>query len=326
MTQTIINTSLTPTVIKSKLSLELTKAGVTIQTLNDIESGLVYNEDNLQKIADFINQVKKAENLIETKRKELKEPSVIEGKNIDAGAKIISNELAEIKKKAHTRYTKLCEELQQKMAKADQDAKQKLNWATLVNNTIMEFSEKIGSAKTNEELIALERLLNLETANERKYGMELPNVKLRAIAIRSLLAAQKSNVKSFEALGQKEAIAVQNGDDLALNDVLEQKEIIASEIYQTSVKVQEMATEQSQEVRQESITQILPEVKVKRTLKKWEVINIYEAFKRNPEYVELIPNKAKIDEKLKEKYIQDALEKSGEHIENGIRFYIEKIY
>lgn len=326
MNQTIVNSSLTPEITKSKLALELTKAGVTIQTLHDIEGGLIYNEDNLQQIANFINQVKKAENLIETKRKELKEPSVIEGKNIDAGAKIIATELAEIKKKAHSQYTHLCEEIQKRKEKADQEAKQKLNWVTLVNNTIMDFSEKIGAAKTNDELLALERLLNLETANERKYGMELPNLKLRAIAIRNLLAAQKSNIKSLEALGHKEAIAVQNGDDLALNAVLEQREILESEIYQTSVKVQEKATEQAQEVREETVTQILLEVKPKRTLKKWEVININETYKRRPDLVELIPNKAKIDERLKESAVQDALEKSGELIENGIRFYIEKIY
>ncbi len=69
---------------------------------------------------------------------------------------------------------------------------------------------------------------------------------------------------------------------------------------------------------------ILPTVKARRSVWKWEVSDIKETSKKMPDWTIVKPNEEKIDEYLKAKKAEGI---NGEEFSfAGIRFYLEKTF
>tara|TARA_R110000868_G_scaffold203901_1_gene451813 strand:+ start:41 stop:1012 length:972 start_codon:yes stop_codon:yes gene_type:complete len=313
--------SLTPEVVKSKLQIALTRVEKTIQSLHDREATLVYNEDCLIEIKEFIEDVNGAERLVDNERKILKEPSLIEGRNVDAGAKIVSTELAAIKQKANTHYQKLCMEVERKRMEAEAEKQRVATIRGYMDNFKIEYSVKISDAKTSKELVDIERRINLETGNSNRYQELLPEFKTLCEPIRSLLTAQKNKVRELEELEITAREAAETGNDEVYLEVQDKKEALEAQIAETRVSVQETATTQAQTTTTQAEVVLTVVPKGGRSTWKWNMVDEKAATKRG--WTQTIPNKEKIDEYLKQKR-EDGIEE--EFVEGGVHFFIQKTY
>lgn len=315
---------LTPEKVKAELYLDLTKLETGVQALNDAESKLVYNEDNLQVIADFIKQVKKAEDACENKRKALKEPSLEEGKTIDAGAKLVATELAVVKKRAHEKYDKMCRDIaeRQRLASIEKERKERINSAIV--NTAMKYSQDIAAATTDAELVAIEKRMGLEKTKSTVYQEMLPLLVLAIDSLRPLSSIQKEKIRQLKQL-DKEIETTESDEDKML--LLSQKEELEGHIQDNREMVQQTALQQTGIAQMETGEQIFPTVKPRRRTWKHACPDIEKLFKKHPELVILSLNDEKIKEILKAK-IDAGETKDKEKIEydDVIIFYVEKTF
>lgn len=280
--------TLTPIVVKTKLESALIKVESGIQTLTDKEAELVYNADHLQDIADYVSLVKKAIKKVEDERVALKKPYKEGGDTVDDGAKLVASELNKLLKKASDKYTEMAKEQARLQKIQDDEDKRVKDIKDGMDNNIMSFSTKIAEAKDLPVLLDLERRLNLETANEKKYQEFLPAFKTRCEAIRSLLSLQKQNVKVLSGLENEAVKALDGGHDEKLESIESQKEEITAKVEETRTRIQETAINQSTATAPARVTQVFNTVKPKRTTITWEVKDMALFFKKHPEWVQLV--------------------------------------
>lgn len=316
MNTTLEQTSLTPAIVKGKLAIALTKAEQSVQALHDAESKLVYNEENLATIKNFIDEVKKAAKIVETKRKQLKEPYLQASRIIDDGAKLLSNDLDLVLQKASAPYQKLCQEVERKRREAEAETARVKGIQDAMNNFRMEYSQKIAAAKSSSELVAIERLVNLESANARKYAEFLENFKTSCEPLRIQLRTQKERVRELEEIELKRQEAEKRGNDEEILQLMEKQEVLGAKIEENKEIVQEVAV--SQAIQSETtVTEIIPTVpRGTRRYMRWEMVDEKAATKAKLTMV--VPDKDKIEEILRDK------RENGEEVtENGIRYYYE---
>lgn len=314
---TLQTTILTPEVVKSKLQIALTRVQKTIQNFHDREAMLVYNEDCLKEVKEFIEDIKEAKRLVDAERKRLKEPSLIESRNVDAGAKLVDSQLDEVLAKANVPYQKLCAEVERKRIESEKEKQRVDAIREQMNNFKSTYAVKISDAKTSQELVALERLINLETANKNRYQEFLQEFADDCRAIRSLLADQKIKVRELEELDRKANLAAENGSDEEILQIMEKKELVEAQISEKRVNIQEEALKQATSPT-ETATVIIPMIpKGGRKLWRYEIVDEKAANKAG--FMKLVPNEEKINERLKE-----IRESETETTENGIRYYIKR--
>jgi hypothetical protein len=317
--------NLTPIVVKSKLEAALIKIESGIQTLTDKEAELVYNSDHLQDIADYIAGVKKAIARVEAERVAFKKPHKDNGDAVDDGANLVKSELNKLLKKAGDKYTAMALEAARLKKIQDDEDKRVKDIKEAIDAVIMTFSTKIAEAKSLTALLDLERRLNLETANEKRYQEQLPDLKSRCEAIRSLLSLQKQNVKQLEGLENEAGNAIKTGQDDKLEEIEEKKEEVASKVEETRIKIQETAINQSTAPVASRAVQVFNTVKAKKTTVEYEITDIRLLQKYHSEMVELVPIKPKLDEWIKSLKDQITDDKPEMTID-GIRIFQLKKY
>lgn len=312
-----VEQNLTPEIVKSKLQIALSKTEQSIQLLHDAEKELVYNEDNLELVSQFLKNAKAAKALVESERKKLKEPSLQEGKTIDAGAKLLDTELDTVIAKANVPYQKLCAEVERKQREAEAEVLRVKTIRDTMDKFKIDYSLKISEAKTSKELVEIERRINLETANKSKYQEFLTEFSENVQAIRSLIAGQKEKVRELEALELQASHASENGLDEQYLEIQDKKEALESKIAENRINLQETALSQATNATA-SATVILPLIpKGSRKLWKFQVVDWKAAEKAK--LTKIIIDEEKVGEILKKKRDLET-----EVIEDGIRYFIEK--
>jgi len=315
--------NLTPVVVKTKLESALIAVQSGIQTLHNTESKLVYNSDHLQEIADFIAKVKAAKKKVEDERVALKKPHKENGDAVDDGAKLVSKELDDMLKKAGTKYTEMVTEQNRLKKIQDDEDKRVKDIKDGMDNNIMSFSTKIAEAKDLPTLLDLERRLNLETANEKKYAEFLPDFKTRCEAIRSLLSLQKQNVKALGGLENEAANALETGQDDKLEEIEGKKEEITAKVEETRTRIQETAINQSTATAPARATQVFNTVKPKRQTWEWEITDMALFAKKYPLFVELVARKDVIDQMIREMKDNETIQ---EVEKDGIKIFLKKTF
>lgn len=322
MTNEIQTNVLTPEVIKSKLQICLSKAEQSIQALHDAESNLVYNEDNLEKIASFLKNAKAAKKLVDDERKKMKEPSLQEGRAIDAGAKLIDTELDAVITKANLPYQKLCDEVARKQREAAAEQLRVDGIRKQMNDFKTTYAVKISDAKTSQELVSIERLINLETGNKNKYAEFLEEFKTGCEPIRSLITAQKETVRKLEELERQALQAAENGSDEQVLEFMEQKEVLEAKIAEKAINIQETAVNQASQPT-ESATVIIPLIpKGGRLFYGWDLVDIKAATKKGW-------TKTILDDELVNQFFKENKDKIVDEVgitEGGVRFFVKKKY
>lgn len=322
MTNEIQTNVLTPEVVKSKLQICLSGAEKSIQKLNDAEANLVYNEDNLAEIKNFIDGCKSAEKIVEDERVKLKEPFLQGSRNVDAGAKLLSSELAAVKLKANVQYQKLCDEVARKQREAAAEQLRVDGIRKQMNDFKTTYAVKISDAKTSQELVSIERLINLETGNKNKYAEFLEEFRTGCEPIRSLITAQKETVRKLEELERQALQAAENGSDEQVLEFMEQKEVLEAKIAEKAINIQEEAVSQASQPT-ESATVIIPLIpKGGRLFYGWDLVDIKAATKKGW-------TKTILDDELVNQFFKENKDKIVDEVgitEGGVRFFVKKKY
>lgn len=319
-TTAVAPNTLSPEIFKSKIQIALTKAEISVQALHDAESHLTYNEDHLGVIKLFLENCKSAKATVEKERIKLKEPSLQESRNVDAGAKLVTGDIDALYSKANAYYQNLCQDVEKRRQEAEREAQRVAAIREQMNNFKSQYATKIAGAKTSQEIAGIERLFNLETANTKRYAEFIEEFRADCEAIRSHLRTQKEKVRELEELAKEAEKAAANGSDEQILEIMEKKEVLEAQIAEKHINIQEEALHQASRPA-ESATVIIPMIpKGGRKLVKWILVDEKAATKKG--WTTVVPNKELIDKYLDENR-EKIIDEEG-FIEGGVKFFVEK--
>jgi hypothetical protein len=317
--------AITPDAAKQKLSIALTKATYSIQSLQDEADSLVFNEDqeNIDKMKSFLEKGKKMTKTIEEEHKVIKEPYLEGGRACDTAKKDMTQSVMDVISPVQNKYTDICNKIDRE--KRDKEAKEaeEKRIKDGIESNVLSFSQQIAACATKKELNDVERLINLEKSPTRssKYGDHHQKAidRYNEVLI-PILKDQKTKIEEKEKLEEE----LRKTDDPEkydeVKEKLEQKE---NEIVQNQVRVQEDALKQESEAVIEAEV-ILPTVKTSRVDMSCEIVDVSQAFKKCPELLNIelkLADAKKLGNTLKE---AGAFGDKDEIIVNGIKYSIKK--
>lgn len=314
-----------PAVISGKFNISLTQSN--FQKLADKAATLIFNEDNLEEIKTFLAETRKVEKAIEETHKEGKAEALKIGRDWDAGKNTFLQMVADIKATAQTEYEKICTGIANRQRQQQLEKKRIYRVSADIESNAVMFAKQIADCTTLEELTGVERKINLEKTRKDKYDEFLPNAIMRFSELNTILASQKVIVKELEENALQQAKAIQEQNDAELLGLKEQQETQQARIEENKVVVQETAISQSlNQAAPVYATEVLPEVKARRTTWKYEVINEKEVIKKNPELIIFTLDVEKVKALLKTLKDTEQLDGKTEMIVNGIRFFEVKSF
>lgn len=320
-------TTLSKEVVAAKMNVALTKAALGIEMLTNLESNLVYNEDNIESISEFLTKARKAKKVVEDEHKAIKEPYLKISQTIDESKRNMLEYIETVLNKASGNYTKLCQDIERRKQEQIAEHQRKQNIINVIDGNTISFSQKITNCTKNEELISIERLINLEKGNKNKYQEFLPQAAEKYESLTALIKLQKDSIKEFERIEKQRIEAQKANDEAKMLELQEKQELLTAKIDDNKVSVQENAINQTTFTGVvEQAIEIMPDVKVRRKAWKWKISDIAKTTKMQPSWVKVVTVDEKIDEFMKAS--RDDWNNSNVEAKeiNGITFYIERSY
>lgn len=324
-------TAVTAELAKAKIKLTLTTAEMNIQTVQDKADGLVFNEDNLPVINETITSIKAIQKKIDDAHKEGKRPYKEGGDAWDAAKNGLKELLAPTLLGVERKHTVLCQEVEKRKREAKAKEEKEKAIKEGMDNNIMTYSQQIADCTTAEQLLEVERRINLEKTRKEKYGDFAEEMITRLNELTPLITDQKKVVRELKGLDTAEETAIKDGNDEKLQEILDKKEEIGGKIQENRVKVQETASNQATRSYGNysgGYKAVYPEVRTKRRSWKTELISPETAVKHDLSFlrIELEPEtvKARMEELKKEGKLKEGTAEA--FTENGIRYFLDKSY
>lgn len=315
---------LPPERIRIGLSILLTKKYGNYQEAVDALKNLAVMEDNIEEVQRVLKNVNAFLSTVESNRKDEKEPYLEQWRVIDKVHKEFAAPIEQARDEIQKKLNQVAKEKAEKVEKEQKEKERIANIHTLINNTILDFSVKIASAITNEQLLGYERLVNLEKTNKAKYAEFLPLLVERSNELTAKIKDQKELVKERDKLELEKKQAEEAGDDKKSNELMSKEAILDDKITENTVLVQEIAansiTNEVSEVYDESSP------KARRTAWKAEIFDEKEVFKKAKDMLRIELNPEKVREALNTLKAAGALTGKKEIIVNGIRYFEEKTF
>lgn len=312
-----------PATITGKFNITLTET--KFQALADEASKLVFNEDNLEKIKEFIDKTKKVEKAIEATHRDGKAEALKIGRDWDAAKNAFIAQVAAIVDNPMSQYSKICREVQEKQRLESVETKRKNDIKAGIENNAIYYAKVIADCKTTTELTKIESIINLEKSRKEKYAEFLPQAIERYNELNAILKTQKGNINELERLELEKVQAELAGDDEKIIEIEEKKEATAVKIEESKVVVQEKAIEQSFAAEIPTAKVVYPAVKAKRSVWKWKAIDLKETAKKMPSWTVITTVDSAIDEYLKAKKTE-GINSEEPFTVAGIEFYLEKTF
>lgn len=320
-----ITTAQSPEVQKAELTLTLSKAGLSYQTILQEGENIKFTRDNYESERLKLEELEK----LEKKLKGEPNPWKDKWQRFNEARKSLVDPVSEILVKKKVDLAKIANEIAAEKKKIDDEAIRVKGIKDSMADFKTIYAGKISEAKTLDELVAIERLINLETANGKKYAEYLQTFRIECEPIRKLLHGQKQKIKELVGLEKQELEASENGDDEAILQIRDKKEGLEAEIHQTGINVQETALNQATNATEPAAAEIiLPDIKGKRRTWDFSVPDIAALYKKAPEFVELVVDKEKVKAILKKK-IEDGETKGiseFEHLNGLIKYFVKTSY
>jgi hypothetical protein len=314
--------NLQPQKIEIQISIHLTKQyGNYQEALKQAENATV-TEETIEQSQNFLRNLGKFIKAIDDHREAMKKPYFQAGKDIDAAHKSVSKKFEAardvLQKKLNDAAQAKILRLQEENRKIQREGAIK----QAINDFILDYSVKIASATNNEQLLAYERLINLEKANKSKYAEFLPLLIERCNDLNGKLAEQKVLIKQKDEIErQKQAALDKNNDEKAMK-LAQQEQDLLDKINENTIKVQEQASES---IFVSSAPAPLSEMpKAAYTTWKCEIVNEKEVMKKAPELLDVKLNAEKAKTVLNTLKETGALEGKTEYTLNGIRYFLSQ--
>lgn len=310
-----------PANITGKFNIALTEN--KFQALADEASRLVYNEDNVALIKEFLDKGKKVIKAVEATHKDGKAEALQIGRNWDAAKNAFVSQVEAITELPSKKYDELCREMQRKAQEAENERTRIATIKSGIETNAVNFARMIADSTTTEQLTKIESTINLEKTRKEKYQEFLPDAINRYNQLNAILKTQKDSVREIEKIEEEKKKAEKEGNDALLLELQQKQETAEQKVEETKIEVQETAIAQSMSAVVEPEV-IMPIVKARRSVWKWELIDIKETAKKMPSFVQMQTVDEKIDEYLKARKAEGI---SGEEFTfAGIKFYLEKTF
>lgn len=317
----------------STLSLEVVKSNFNIELqknkyseLQKKMNSIVVSEDNIEKVGELLTEFRKLYEVVKSVHKEKKKPFWDAGILYDTAKKDYDKLLNDLYSPLHNRYSKVVQEVEWRRKKEQAERDRKATIKNGIESNIMTFSAKIASCETSQDLIEIERKINLEggaAQAKTKYMEFLEEYQTRLKGLSTLIKDQKAKIKEIEKLQAKVA---KLDDEYEQQELMEKIENINIAIDENKIRVQEDAVESATAVDVVEAVTMFPDVSARRSTWSYEVEDIKELQKKLPHLVKLVPDEEKIKELLKTKKTDGSLDGKDEVRYFGIKFYKKKLY
>lgn len=308
---------LSEAIIKSKFY-----AGVA--GLNDLSKEaleLEFNEDNIETIKEFLDKCNRLDKKIEQVYEEGKAPAYNIYKRWLSVKKIFNTTVKGVVDSVKPRYVKLVKEKNDRIAREEAEKQRNLAILSGIENNIVAFMARISECKTSGDIVAIERIINLEKSRKSKYGKYFDLAIEKYNQLTEHISKQKLVVKELEAIKE----------ELSSVNTISDAEVIEERKQDTNEEIQRMNDDLQLNVlssfssNDDVAVVIDKKVKPKRTLWKYEIQNIETVFKKRREYLDISLNASKCNEALKGIRGSEMSERD-EVVLDGIRFYKEEIF
>lgn len=311
---------LTPVVAQSKFGIEMTKKfGNYQEALNQMRNASV-TEANLEEAQQYLKNVNKFLKGCGDIKDDMRRPGVEEEKSIMGAFKVFVTPFEIEKNALQEKVNRVAQEKAKRVAIENGKKIREVAINNAMNEFILSKSVEIASATSNEQLISIERLINLEKANKSRYVEFLPLLIERCNELNGKLSDQKQLIKERERLEREKLKAVD--DDEKMQEILIREQIISNKIADNTVLVQEQAA--SSMLLAEELE--LEEVKPRRTVWKAEIQDVKEVMKKAPQMLDISLNADKVREAISTLKDSGSFKGKTEIVVNGIRYFESKTF
>lgn len=316
---------LQPDKITLQISISLTKQyGNYNEALNQARNASV-TEENILQAQQFLRNINSFLKAVDDHREKMKRPYFEAGKAIDTAHKAFGKQFEEAKVALQAKVNTVAQEKIKRLEAEKQKLQKEASIKQAVNDFVLDYAVKIASATTNEQLLAYERLINLEKANKSKYADLLPLLIERCNDLNSKIAEQKLLVKEKEKIEAEKNLALSKENDEKAQMLAQKEQEIADKIRENTIRVQEQASEavfSNSDVGE--VVESAP--KARYTAWKAEIFNEKEAIKKASDLlkISLDPDKVKTSINL----LKDTgvLDGKTEYVLNGIRYFVNQTF
>jgi len=313
--------------VMAQMNIALTQQSISVQKIQDEINSIEFNEDNLQKIADMITVINKSDKIIEAKHKELKAPYLDGGKICDLSKNSLLSINEGLREQLLVPYNKMCADIEQRKRVAAQEATRIASIKEGIENNLISFSSQVAQCETNLQLLAVERVINLEKSETRasKYmEFHLDAISRYDSVLLPIIKAQKLKIKQKEAIKTEIIEAETANDPIRLDELNSKQDRIDNEILQNQINVQQDALNNPSffiPVAEE----VLPDIHTVTRIK-FDIVDLNVAIKKCPELLDVTikhRDAQKIAMTLKD---VGTFKDKSEVVVNGIKFFIDKSY
>lgn len=320
----LLRTDLPPVAVEMKIGVALMKAeGNYHLTLKQILEYEV-TEENFEEAQGLNKKVMKWLSFVEDHRAAEKKPYLDTGRTIDAAHKKFAEPFEDAKKQLQAKINVVGKKMEEEARKAREEQQRIENLKTTINSFVLDASTKIAAATTTEQLLAIERLINLEKGNKSRYQDHLPVLIERCNELTAKIKEQKDLVRELERVAEEANKALESGEDEKAQDLLQKSADLEAKIEENTVLVQETAS--NSVILTEVVAPEIDMPSTRRKIWKFEPVDIKETMKKRPDLVDASLNHKAVSEVLKTLKDSGVLNGKTEYILNGIRFFFDVNY
>lgn len=203
------------------------------------------------------------------------------------------------------------------------------NRINAAKKAIIDFGNKVANmismAKTDTDIVAIEKLLGSEKTKTTVYQEFIPDLITHCDTLRPAVKTQKENIRALQKIEDDEKLAILTGDVQAQTDLRDRKEHFVQVIHETGIRIHEAAFDQATniEIVVPEVADIAPKG---RTNWKWRVDDIALLQKKMPQLVKVVPNDEAINLLLATKRQDGSLKDKLEEKYFGITFFNDKSF
>lgn len=310
------------------MSIALTKQQLSVQKLQDEADKLEFTEENIPVISAFLAKLNSIDKVTEETHKEIKAPYLEAGRTCDSGKNSNLAITSGIRIPVHGKFTALCSDVDRKKREVAAEELRKSNIKQGIESNVIDFSSKIAGGTTNEELLSIERLINLEKSPQRqsKYGeFHAEAIAKYDTVLKPILKDQKEKIQKKEELDKQIKAAEEKNDVVTLDELQAKKESVEDEILQNAIKIQENAINNAALDSTPVAEEVFADTKSRRSYT-IEISDEKEALKKAKELIDISINKDAANIVLKTLKDSGAFKDKAEIIVNGIKYSEIKNY
>lgn len=314
--------------VKAQMNIALTKQQLSVQKMHDMAATLEFTPEKIPEISAFLQQLNAADKVIEQTHKDGKAPYLEGGRIWDAGKNSSLALTSEVRSLVKPKFDKLCQEEDRKKREADELKQKQLAILSGIEGNVLSFSAKIAACLTNDELLGVERLINLEKSpsNAAKYGdFHAQAIEKYDTVLKPILKDQKEKIKIQQDLVQQVKEAEKNDDVEKIDELNTKLDAVTDEILQNQVKVQESALTNAPIEFTPVVEEVIADTKFRRTYN-IEIADEKEALKKAKDLLEITINKTAANLVLNTLKDTGAFKDKSEVVVNGIKYSEIKNY